>query len=477
MRRRWQGGFLLLLVVAGGGLFYSRSRTTAPERVEHSERLPNVLLISIDTLRADHLGCYGYSRATSPAIDALAARGVLFEQAYSHSPKTAMSHMSIMTGLLPGAHGVEQWMPQGSARLSDDIPTLATLLKPYGYATFAYTGGGHVRGELGFDQGMDSYETGTEVVGTFEKLGDHILRYAHTSPDRPFFAFAHTYEVHDPYVPRLPYRNLFTDPRYSGRIIASYDELSAQVGTEWESQHALYWQHVDAGNPQDVQRLKDLYDGAIRLTDDQVGKLIDRLRTAGILDRTLIILLSDHGEEFLDHGMFLHEQVYEELLHVPLIMVLPAGAGAPHQGRRETAVVRLIDVLPTVLDLVGVPIPSHVQGTTLLPLLDGGGGPPVEVASSWREGGWYALRRGDDKFMRFESDGQTVRRELYTVTTDPREQHNLVATRATVAADLERGLDEIVAEGRAFQAKQRRGRDVAPSAETLERLRALGYEP
>jgi arylsulfatase A-like enzyme len=464
---------LAVLVIAGGVLYAVLSRTPVP-----AARLPNILLISIDTLRADHLGCYGYARATSPTIDALAARGVLFEQAYSHSPKTAMSHMSIFTGLLPEAHGVEQWNPDGSPRLSDDIPTLATLLKPYGYATFAQTGGGHVRAEIGFDQGMDRYEHGEEVVGIFGKLGEAIAAHVVATPERPFFAFGHTYEVHDPYVPRVPYRTLFTDPGYEGRIVSSYEDLSAAAGKEWQSQHDYYWKQVDANDPRDVQHLRDLFDGSIRLTDDTLGKLIDGLRIAGVLDQTLIIVLSDHGEEFLEHGMFLHEQVYQELLHVPLIMVFPATAGgAALQGRRDGAVVRLIDVLPTVLDYLGIPIPPHVQGTSLLPLLRGGVAPPAVVASSWREGGWDALRVDGDKFLRLRVDGQATRRELYSLTEDPREQRDVAASEERLASQLEARMDALAATGRTYLAHQRQGREVVPDAETLERLRALGYQP
>jgi arylsulfatase A-like enzyme len=467
------GASVVAAVVAGlsYAAYTAATRVNAPQ----AERPPNILLISIDTLRADHLSSYGYKRPTSPSIDRLAARGVLFEHAYSHSPKTALSHMSLMTSLLPEAHGVEQWSTEGSERLSDDIPTLATLLKPHGYATFAVTGGGHVRGELGFDQGMDSFEVVDGVVEAFARMGDRIAEHVAAQPNVPFFAFAHTYAVHDPYTPLAPYNTLFTDSNYPGRIIASYDELTRRVGTAWDSQHALFWQQVDADDPRDVQHLQDLYDGAIRLTDDQIGKLVERLRDAGVGDDTLIIVLADHGEEFREHGMFQHEQVYQELLHVPLVMVLPRANGVTYRQRREPAVVRLVDVLPTVLDYLGVAIPEHAQGVSLMPLLGGGAAPPREVMSSWREGGWQALRVGDTKLIRRDDQGAGIVHELYVLSEDPHEQQNRWETDGAAGQALEQQLDTLVHAAQEFHAAHRRGRVVLPSADTLERLRALGY--
>ncbi|MGH7785431.1 MAG: sulfatase family protein [Candidatus Binatia bacterium] len=461
-----------MISVAGVGYW---ALTGAAHRTAPARRLPNLLLISIDTLRADHVSAYGYDRPTTPAIDALAARGVTFGQAYSHSPKTAISHMSIMTGLLPEAHGVEQWQSNGAERLSDDIPTLASLLKPHGYATFAITGGGHVRGELGFDQGMDSFEFIDSVVDSFATLGDRIVRHVTTQPAVPFFAFVHTYAVHDPYVPPPPYRTLFTDPAYAGRIVSSSEALSVAAGSEWKSQHELYWRRVDARDPHDVRQLEALYDGAVRMTDDQIGKVLDRLREAGITDDTLIIVLSDHGEEFLDHGMFQHEQVYEELLHVPFIMVFPRAHGGGHNGQRVAAVVRMIDVLPTVLDYFGLPRPEHVQGVSLLPMLADGPAPPVEVMSSWREGGLQSLRVDDVKVVRRQSDVGAVEWELYALGEDPHEQHNRSRIDPQTSQRMAQQLDRVAAAARAFRATRGRGPAVAPNQDTLERLRALGY--
>lgn len=435
---------------------------------------PNVLLVSIDTLRADHLSCYGYERQTSPTIDALAADGMLFEQAYSHSPKTAISHMSLLTSLVPEAHGVRQWEATGAVRLSDDIPTLATLLRQQGYATAGVTGGGHVRGELGFDQGMDSYVVSAPVEKGFARAAQWIESVVSAEDPPPFFLFLHTYQVHDPYIPGDPYRGLYTDPDYSGKIVPSFAELKKLATGGWEQRHAAYWARVDRSDPADVQHLRDLYDGGIRRVDDRLGRLLERLDAIGVRDDTLIVVLSDHGEEFLEHGEFLHEQIYQELLRVPLILVPPAGADARLRGRREQRVVRLIDVAPTILSVLGFPVPDHFQGVSLLPPPEGEATPAVEVMSSWHAGGWQALRVGDWKLVR-KTRPTGVTQELYDLAQDPGERKDRALDDAAVVHSMADRLDTTTAAAESFQKSVSRGTGVAPDEATLERLRALGY--
>lgn len=439
-----------------------------------ASRPANVLLVSIDTLRADHLSCYGYERATSPNIDALAKSGVLFEQAYSHSPKTAISHMALMTSLVPEAHGVRQWEASGAVRLSDDIPTLATLLKQQGYATAGITAGGHVRGELGFDQGMDSYVTSGPVERAYTRAAQWIEAIVSKEKPPPFFLFLHTYEVHDPYVPKEPYRSLFTDPGYAGKIVSSYKGLTALAKGGWENRHAAYWQRVDRDSAADVQHLRDLYDGSIRRVDEQLGNLLDRMDALGVRDDTLIVVLSDHGEEFLEHGEFLHEQIYQELLHVPLIMAFPATKRASLQNRRESRVVRLIDVAPTILSVLGFPAPGHYQGSDLASLLGNETDTPGEVLSSWRMGGWQALRSGNWKLIR-KADATGTALELFDVEQDPGEQHDRASDSAAVAMSMADRLDALTSAAEDYQKHVRSGTGVAADEATLERLRALGY--
>lgn len=230
---------LALLLAALSSLFAWRVMASGDEP---DERPWNVVLISVDTLRPDHLGAYGYERKTSPVIDELAKRGALFEQAYSQAPKTAPSHMSILTGLYPDAHGVKNFDEGENLRLSDRIPTLATLLEEEGYRTAAFTSGGHVRPDLGFDQGFEEYGTTGGVKGIFRGAEKKAKEFA----GDPFFLFIHTYEVHDPYVPPEGFRGRWTDASYDGGVIASRDELLEASGAVWADQHRTFWDRVDA---------------------------------------------------------------------------------------------------------------------------------------------------------------------------------------------------------------------------------------
>jgi len=441
-----------------------------PGRKPERPPLPDLLIISIDTLRADHLSSYGYERPTTPNLDALAAEGILFERAYSHSPKTAISHMSLMTGLHPEAHGVRQWTEEEGQRLSDGIPTLATILSEHGYQTAAHTAGGHMRGELGFDQGFDAFEVIPGLGGSIALAVNRITEFARDR-ERPFFFFLHTYFVHDPYQPEAEFRQMFADPTYSGEIISDRKELSELAGEEWADQHRVFWERVDRDDSRDLAHLIALYDAGIRDMDRRVGNLLTRLEEKGLLENMIVVLSSDHGEEFLDHGSFLHEQVYQELLHVPLIINLPGKRGERYRGRREGSVVRLIDVAPTLLDYLGLPIPGSIQGVSLLPLFDGGSSStrPV-VMSSWRTGGSQALRVEDWKLILHDGT-----KELYDLKRDPLEREDLSAQEPERAAALEAHLRMLTSASEAIQEGVQAGSPVKPDEETVEQLRELGY--
>jgi len=432
----------------------------------------NVILISIDTLRADHVGTYGYHRPTTPFIDSLASRGVLFEQAYSHSCKTAISHMSIMTGLLPENHGVTQWKTGGSPRLSDSIPTLATLLRSHGYSTAGFHGGGHIRAELGFDQGMRTYRK-LDIIFSFQRMRQNVLPIVAAERVRPFFIFIHTYAVHDPYVPPEPYSHQFSDPEYDGSMISSRTEMKTLQLEQWHDRAKAFWAHVDKSSPADVQRLQDLYDGALVQIDEQLRQLFDSLKTTGAIDRTIVIVLSDHGEEFGEHGQFTHEQLYQELLHVPFIVVLPEGMTAAKPGARISPVARMIDVAPTILDLLDLPTPEHMQGASLVPLLNGGAAPPPEVASSWRGGGLESIRIDRWKLIRqLESTGSDL---LFDLDKDPTESRNLANRKTEINTRLASRMSKLFSTGNEYRSALKTPETVKPDQETLDQLRALGY--
>ena len=387
-----------------------------------------IILISIDTLRADRLPAYGYEGVATPAIDRLAAEGVLFERAYSHSPQTLPAHASMFTGKLPVDHGVRDNL--GFA-LGADQPLLPDLLAPLGYRSAAFVSSYVLRKEVGLARGFETYDDRLPAaspemsIAQVQRDGAESLAAAEEwldgNADSPFFLFLHLYEPHTPYEP--PER------------FARYDP----------------------------------YDGEIAYADEITGRLLDSLRTRGLYDDSLIILLSDHGEGLGDHGELEHGIfLYDETIRVPLIMKLP---GSREAGRRVTAPVQHVDLLPTLLDLTGAAPVTDSAGKSLRPLLDGEG-------AAWPERqlyaealypryhfGWselYALTTGQFRYI------QAPREELYDLIADPAERDNLALQRGRTVRDLRAGLDAVRGDG-ALQSP------AAVSDDVLQRLRSLGY--
>lgn len=467
--------------------FVLAATSCGPPSTSKKAKRPNLIIISIDTLRADHLGAYGNPRDTSPAVDWLAKIGVLFENAYSQAPKTAPSHMSLFTGLYPESHGVSNWGEGQNRRLSEEIPTLATLLKNEGYRTRAFTGYGHMRPDLGFDQGFETYVCGGDVVRIFAQAIDSLRRLTHSElptsnpesspkPEErdPFFLFIHTYEIHDPYVAPYAYLPSFVDPNYKGEIISTRSELAEEVGTDWNKQHELYWSRVNQETPADVDHLKNLYDAAIRFTDGEISRLAHTLLELGILEETIIVFLSDHGEEFQDHGGFLHETLYQEILHVPLLIKFSGEKARELQGTRIADTARLIDVLPTLLDELGLPIPEHLQGRSLLPLLGNRNLESRPVISQWTHEKFHAIRDGDWKYIRREVD-DGIREELFDLGSDPQETSNLLEARSPEAEKLRGMLSDLREQNSELHRRMGSGISVPLDKKTRKELEALGY--
>jgi arylsulfatase A-like enzyme len=435
---------------------------------------PNLILVSIDTLRADHLTAYGYQRPTSPVISRLADEGILFEQAFSQSPKTATSHMSLLTGVYPPAHRVANWGERRVRRLSDDVPTLATMLARSGYRTEAHTDGGNVSARLGFDQGFERYLERRGARTVFEGARKALERFAQKNGPGtrdPFFLFVHTFEVHDPYLSPAQYAAEFVDPSYSGDIVGSRDELDRLVGGgDYWARHKAYWDRVDRADPADLQHLQDLYDAGILYSDAQLGALMDHLRSLDLDAQTIVVVLSDHGEEFLEHGGFLHNSLFQEILHVPLIFRFPASLSLP-SGLRSQTIVELVDVVPTLLEAMGLPAPEHLQGRSLMPLIVGGEVPTRPVFSQWLAGGRIvALRDGDWKYIRVKRQEQ-----LFDLSEDPGESADRLFARPEILARLQAKVDEIIGESYAFAEAQAPARPPSLEKETRKQLEALGY--
>ena len=342
----------------------------------------NVLLISVDTLRADHLSCYGYKRATSPQIDQVAREGVLFENAVAASNWTVPSHISLLTSLYPSVHGVDT----PDKRLGEAVPTLAQVLAKQGYTTAGFVTGPNLNHRFGFQRGFQLYDDFTATLmcetnlfeahdlnsaGVFGFPSDHVITnlarlWLKQHGQEKFFLFLHYWDCHSDYVPPAPYDRLF-DPGYKGK------ENGHNVSQRQRE--------IETGiTPRDLAHLIALYDGEIGHTDDQVGEVLQLLRKMGLAEKTLLIIVSDHGEGFLEHGMILHgNSLFEELIHVPLILRLP---GVIPAGRRIQDNVSQVDVMPTVLGLLGIAGPGGLQGIDLSSACRGAGGLPDRVIFS-----------------------------------------------------------------------------------------------
>jgi hypothetical protein len=316
----------------------------------------NVILVSIDTLRADHLGCYGYVPPTSPAIDAFRKSGVLFSTAIAHAPSTEPSHASMFTSLIPYHHGA--WRAR-HLPISPDVPTLPEILARAGFRTASYNGGGQVGGSLGFGRGFEVYESAKAGQDRFADRVAATIGWIKANAGERFFVFLHTYEVHAPYVPERRHLELF-DRGYAGTLPAEISPTLLRDINEGRTR-------IDEA---DLRHIVAAYDADVRSMDEAFGTLIRFLREADLFDRTLVVFTSDHGEEFGEHGSVGQHShtLYDELLRVPLIVKLPRGGFA---GRTVEEQVGGIDLLPTILDVVGVASDAPFHGRSLLPLLEG----------------------------------------------------------------------------------------------------------
>jgi arylsulfatase A-like enzyme len=422
-----------------------------------------VVLISLDTLAAGHLQCYGYARETSPNLCAFADESLLFVNAYAASTKTAESHMTLFTSLYPSVHKVHTATGETIHALDEEIVTLAEILASHGFRTAGFHGAGMVGPKFGFGRGFETY--------AYSKIeSDRWLRWLESLGEQDrFFVFLHTYRVHDPYTPEPPYDTLF-NPGYDGGILHSREQfqaLAAEGG--WSLRNRTFWDSVDEGDPEDLEQLVALYDGLIAQLDAELGRIF------AAIDRhapdALVIVLSDHGEEFKQHGEFRHRQTYNEVLRVPLLIRhpdIPGGARIDHE-------MSLIDVAPTILDLLAIPAPGQFQGTSIfegLRPID----PDRPIFGELPTHRLQAIIRNGRKLV---VDRDTV--EAYDLTTDPGETRNLYEVdggspklRAELA-ELEATLKRVVDANRTLEARYAVGKEETLDEETMDRLRQLGY--
>ena len=439
----------------------------------------NVLLISLDTLRADHLSCYGYKRATSPRIDEVAKEGVLFENVVAASNWTIPSHMSLLTSLYPSAHRVEN----PNRCLGESVPTLAQVLEKQGYTTAGFVTGPNLNHRLGFHHGFQLYDDFTatmmcesnlfedhpaNITGIDDVPTDHVITNLATlwlkqHGQEKFFLFLHYWDCHNDYIPPPPYDRQF-DPGYQGK------ENGRMVVERWKDIEARI-------APADLAHLIALYDGEIAHTDDHVGQVLQLLQEMGLAEKTLLVIVSDHGEGFLEHGRILHgNTLFEELIHVPLILRLP---GVIPAGRRIQDNASQVDVMPTVLGLLGIAAPEGLQGMDLSRACRGLGGLPDRVVFSETKGSintdvtLRAARWGPYKLIQQKGCQPTpllvvrkgVESDAEKTGLDDKERHK-----------LEKMLTEALDFG--LSASEGPNRAATPSKvdeATLRRLKSLGY--
>lgn len=355
-----------------------------------------MVLISVDTLRADHVGALGYPRPTTPRIDRLASVGVLFEKAIASSSWTRPTHMSIFTGLHPREHGFVSRLD--SRPLEDDVPTLASVLRNHGYATAGFHGGLNVADNYGFDRGFDVYRSrGRYFDDNFEDFRDWLDE----QDQRRVFVFLHGYDAHMPYVSQTVDREALDLP----------PDRPAQG----------HGQTCRGDGVRDIHPWIDEYDASIHRADRAIGRILGELERRGRLARAIVVLVSDHGEEFLEHGACFHiSTLHREVLHVPLIVVAPGLA-----PRRVAATVPAsVTVAPTILDLIG--IEDHgLPGPSLVAAALGGAAPQAPVVSeterlAGKKGHGYlrSLTTDSDKLIDWIDE---ERHELYDTATDPGE--------------------------------------------------------
>jgi arylsulfatase A-like enzyme len=446
---------------ASGGLVWTNPRLVAPG--ERSTGAPNIVLISIDTLRADHLGCYGSVSPTSPAIDRIARAGILFRNATAASSWTLPSHASLLTGLEPSRHGAVHF--GFTTPIPQTVRTLAEQLWTAGFATAAFTDGFFVSASLGFDQGFDRFRGPTRLATEARENLGLALQWMVAQRQRPMFVFVHTYEAHVPYVPPPPYDTMF-DPGYEGPFAHAftYDDYLALKDTD------------QSKDPKIIRHLQALYDGGIRHIDDAVGDFMAGLERTGLAENTCVVLTSDHGEEFEEHGDLLHNRakLFQELLHVPLIVWCPSRFPAPHEVEQ---LVGHVDVTPTILDVAGVAQIDGVDGRSLLGALAGKHltddrtvRSEVDGSVEDREGTAVAVREDRYKLIRSTVDGG---RALFDLSTDPHEIKDLTSDLPEIDRRLEAALP--VPRNRNGVASSAPQAVDLPREATQERLRALGY--
>jgi arylsulfatase A-like enzyme len=471
-------GLVLVLGLTG---YAASSAAPAPVAAESSTAEPdparprrNVVLISLDSLRADHVGAYGYERDTSPAFDRFAKEGVLFRNAIATSSWTLPTHLTMFTGRSQVSHGVVV----DTLVLSPAIPTLGEIFKEAGYATAGFVSGPYVGGHYGYARGMDTYidlsaewGKGAEARAAIlsPTINEKALAWLDEERKDPFFLFLHYFDIHYDFVPPPPYDTMF-DPDYTGtmdgRFFIERDDVHAKMAAR------------------DLEHILALYDGEIRFTDEHVGRILARLKELGLMDNTVVLITADHGDEFFEHGNKGHHRtVYDEVTRIPFALHVPGGE---HTGRTIDEQVSLLDVFPTLLDAAGFRPPADAEGESLAGWLRGERSTRQAIYSDFYDKRGFNLqvarRTATDKTIQHFNRITHPRRgslEYYDLAGDPGERDNRASEQpAKMREGIEKMTDWLESQWRAHRRTELSTTGVGSieiDAETQERLKALGY--
>ena len=467
------------------------SRASGGVSAAPAVRPRGIILIQADTLRRDHLDAYGYSRETAPVLKQLAGEGTLFKNYTTQATWTKVSTPTLMTSLYPSTHGVADFFDHLPASAS----TLAESFRGAGYATVSFSSvlftGQFTNLHKGFEElHEDGSVSNPQSSKTAREFVDRLAAWLESHRDGPFFAFLHVFDPHDPYEPSAPYNTIWADPakkeehEQQAKDVKKFikEPLMRQFGMPARDELQKAGFDPDAY----VKYDEGWYDGSIRAMDVEIARLNERLRGLGLDNDTLFVFLSDHGEEFLDHGRMFHGQtVYGELTQTPLIVRWPA---AMPKGRVVDEVVQTIDVFPTLLELSGITPPAGIQGQSLVPLITGqgqwkkrpavseklktasaGAPPPLDTES-------FAIVDGDWKLIHNTArhDG-APEYELYEFIKDPLDKTDVASQHPDIVARLAKQLDgwHQMATGAKLKPDSETTKSLSP--EQLQRLRSLGY--
>ncbi len=486
------------LVIGGIATLYLGTNSSSDERSTVDTQppttdKPNILLITIDTLRADHLGCYGNASIHTPTIDSLATGGIMFQRAISQVPLTLPSHTSILTSTYPPIHGVRD-----NARYSfgSSIPTLAEVLKGSGYLTSAFISAFVLDSRFGLDVGFDAYDDNIQnqayfyffsasppfaLAGCLKLLGlsppykperkadkttRAVIEWIENNRESRFFMWVHYFDPHGPLNPPVPYDTLYLEPDADPHKFRDNIENLISLLGQFDSREL---------SDEEIEGIKSLYKGEVTFTDHYIGNLMKSIRELGIGDRTMVVLTSDHGQSLSEHHYIGHSmELYQEIMHIPLIMNYP---GLFQQGLVVEEPVQSIDIMPTILSSLEIEIPASCRGSNLIRLL----GPSTwerDDSNRWAyletlharptRNKLIGLSSGDYKYIR-ALDGD--REELYHMETDPKEMDNLASVDTQRSELMRNQLLSLLEEWQ----NESSSIEIPMDHQTMEAMKALGY--